>query len=510
VSAPSRWRAVLVSTGAVLLVVNSSRLTLASPLFELTGGVQGNGGLNARTVEGGSASAYFNPAFLPDADSGFDLGVFVTAEDIGIRLRARTSAAADVSVESLNAEQPGGGSFARYGVPTIWLENGKPATAPDIPVPARPRQSDGSGHETHVYQVIGFVQKLFEGRVGVGLYAMVPYSGFTGASAFYVDEREQYFSNSLHPELYSDRMMATSVAFGLGVKASQRLSLGVGATLSLQTSATTPTYLADVGHFRDILVDSKVSVKANLSPHFGVVYKPSPAWRLTATVHTPQKLEIDTNFTFLISNGVQQSASIGFTHDYLPWQMSAGVSHDVLATSEGEVSLVLAALYARWSDYVDRHGEHPAGPYAWYDTIAPSAGVRVRYEAVRLLFDVMFQPSPVPAQTGRTNYVDSDRIGTTAGVDYSLKLLGGTLRAGFQGQVHRLLPRETSKLPTPTFADGVNRTPYLVVDEVPDNAVLSGHPLAGREGLQTNNPGWPGFGSAGWILGGGVHVSFTY
>jgi long-chain fatty acid transport protein len=45
---------------------------------------------------------------------------------------------------------------------------------------------------------------------------------------------------------------------------------------------------------------------------------------------------------------------------------------------------------------------------------------------------------------------------------------------------------------------------------VPDNAVLGGRALGGREGLQTNNPGWPGFGSRGWIVGGGINVSLTY
>ena len=30
--------------------------------------------------------------------------------------------------------------------------------------------------------------------------------------------------------------------------------------------------------------------------------------------------------------------------------------------------------------------------------------------------------------------------------------------------------------------------------------------LAGAQGLQTNNPGWPGFGSQGWLLGGGVNL----
>ena len=46
----------------------------ASPLFELVGGVMGDGGLSSRGVEAGAASAYFNPAFLAGAPAGFDWG----------------------------------------------------------------------------------------------------------------------------------------------------------------------------------------------------------------------------------------------------------------------------------------------------------------------------------------------------------------------------------------------------------------------------------------------------
>ena len=39
-----------------------------------------------------------------------------------------------------------------------------------------------------------------------------------------------------------------------------------------------------------------------------------------------------------------------------------------------------------------------------------------------------------------------------------------------------------------------------MADEVPDDGEVAGEPLAGTQGLQTNNPGWPGFGSQGVIL----------
>src|SRR6185437_441880 len=114
---------------------------------------------------------------------------------------------------------------------------------------------------------------------------------FTGADAFYSDEREQYFSNSLHPELYGDRMVATSIAFGAGLKIIDELSVGVAFTLNLATVADTPTYVVDAGRLQDILVDSNVKVLASVAPHFGISYKPVKRLRFTATVHSPEKLD---------------------------------------------------------------------------------------------------------------------------------------------------------------------------------------------------------------------------
>ncbi len=482
----------------------------ASPVFELTGAVQGDGGFNARSVESGSASAYFNPAFLPDAPSGLDLGVFAVSDQIGISLRGRPSASADVPVDVVNAEIPGGGRFDRYPLPTVWLNQGKPADPPDEPLPARPRQSAGSSHNVHTYQVLGFVQKMFAGRVALGVYAMLPYKKFTGASAFYNDEREQYFTNSLHPELYSDRLTATSIALGLGVKVHPRFSLGLASTFSLKTVAGTPTFLSDVGHFQDIMVDSDVSVQAQLSPHGAAVWQPGDWTQFAATVHSPQKMQIETAFSFFLSNGLEQRATLDFTHAYLPWIFSLGGTQHLTRSPSGGLSVVATGTYSLWSHYVDRHNQRPSDAYAWYDTLAAALGLRYRHAGARLFLDATYQPSPVPKQTGRTNYVDNDRVATSAGFDWRTEIFGGTLRLGLQAQVHRLLPQTAWKLPTPTAASGVNQAPDRVADEVPDNAVVSGQPLAGREGLQTNNPGWPGFSSAGWIVGAGVNASLTF
>ena len=483
--------------GALLLAAAPAA---ASPLFELTGAVQGDGGLSARAVPAGAASAYFNPAFLPDGEAGVEVGVFVLGDQIGIHLRAR-DASADIPVGSVDMQRPGGGRYPRYGFPTRWLQEGKPADPPDAPLRARPRQGAGSGHHLRAYQVLGVLLKFLDDRGAAGLYALIPYGGFTGASAFYSDEREQYFSNSLHPELYADRLTATSLSFALGGRLHRKLSLGAAMTLGLRAVASTPTYLSDVGHFDQIMVDSEVRVLTSLAPHFGAVFTPWEGTRLSATVHTPQKFEVSTDFSFLLANGIEQRAGVRFTHDYLPLTLGLGAAQEL-----GGLTVVASAVHARWSNYVDRHDERADPAYRWYDTLSGQVGLRYRRAALRSFLDLGLAPSPVPDQTGRSNYVDSTRVSASGGLQWR----SGRWSAGLQLQVHRLLPRETVKLVPPAAPDGINRTPHLVADEVPDDAVVAGQPLAGREGLQTNNPGWPGFSSEGWLFGAAFTISLSY
>jgi long-chain fatty acid transport protein len=414
----------------------------------------------------------------------------------------------------VNMERPQGGRYPHYGIPTRWLEEGRPgepdsSTSPaETAAPGRPRQAGGSSHNVRTYQAIGLVQKLLGGRVGLGVYALIPYSTFTGAAAFYSDEREQYFSNSLHPELYADRLTATSLAFGLGARLWPWLAVGGSFTLGLRTRAVTPTYLTDIGQFQNIRVDSDVKVNTALAPHFGAVVTPVPGTRLVATVHTPQKFEVATDFGFLVSNGLAQSASIGFTHSYLPWTFGLGGEHVVSsgASSGARLSFAALATYALWSQYLDRHSDRPAE--AWSNTVSAVLGLRLRRGGARGFLDLTYVPTPVPDQAGRSNYVDSDRLGASLGWDYQLALtaLGARLRLGLQAQAHHLLARQTLKRAPGTD----DRGGPPVLDEVPDDAVESGQPLRGREGLQTNNPGWPGYAVSGWIVGAGVNLTLGF
>ena len=267
--------------------------------------------------------------------------------------------------------------------------------------------------------------------------------------------------------------------------------------------------MANAGALQNILIDTNADVNVAVAPSLGVRYRPSSRFHVTGSVHAPEKVELGVDFTFLLPTGLQQGSSFTLVYDYMPWQVAGGVAYDVYQGQHDTVSLAASGLYEKWSDYEDRHGDTPAGPYGWYDTITPTLGARVRHDDTVLSLDLQYKPTPVPGQTGRTSYVDNDRIGGSAGVDHEFSVWHSKVHVGAQAEIFGLVPRHQTKIPTPTTPDGLDHHPALVADEVPDDSQVAGMPLAGSRGLQTNNPGWPGFGSSGYLLGGGIYVSVT-
>src|SRR5271170_7184488 len=105
---------------ALAIVASSAALSdsaLASPLFEVAGGVGGEGGFNGRIVPGGASSTYYNPALLVDVPAGLTLGVFFLSEQIGISPDARPGTQFDVPSGIENATHADGSRWQNYPIP---------------------------------------------------------------------------------------------------------------------------------------------------------------------------------------------------------------------------------------------------------------------------------------------------------------------------------------------------------------------------------------------------------
>ena len=483
----------------------------ASPLFETMGPSTSNGGFAPVVSDPSSASAYFNPAMLEDAEERLDVGIAVLSEQISMTYDGRDPAqdvplgvgARDIVYgPPSNVQQ-----LPNTVIPTQWLQKGCPqgngtgqcATA----FPARPRGSAGSSGQTRPYLVLGGLKHLIKNRFTVGAYLMLPLANITTASAFYNDAREALFSNSLHPELYGDRLTSLSIAIGGSFRLLKTLSIGIGASLGFANTATSASYVPDATDYSQLLVNNTIGVTAALSPHAGAYWTPSDRLRIGAVLHAPESFVIDTTISATLPNGTVSQGVQHEVHDYLPWRASLGAELDVIRSAHYTFGVVAELTWMNWSTYQDRHGLEPStygAAYGFGDTLVYALGVRHKYRKFRSYIDLQYAPTPVPAQTGNSNYVDSDRYGMAFGGDIEVTIGGVRLRPGIQMVAYRLAWRNTTK------------NPSQITDEVPDDArsSVTGEPLAGSTGLQTNNPGWPGFGSEGWVYGGTASLTVLF
>lgn len=487
----------------------------ASPLFELVGDVSGDGGLVARHAGPGAGSTYFNPALLLYAEERAEAGFLLLYDAIDLDVAPRADAQSLVPTSAAGAFHGEGDlrPVAPPPIPSEWLERGCAEDCEqalvDDPLLPRPHQAAPETRELRSYAALGLVDRLAEEVLVFGLYLLVPLESLTRATSFYNDEREQYFTNSVHPELYADRLEAMSVAFGFGSRPIERLSVGVSFTLAFDNVADASTFAPDASRYEELRIHNDVRAKQALTPHFGVALEPVDDLVLTATLHTGQSLGIEAAFSSFLPDGSDQHAVRRFRHHHQPWSAAAGAEYRLRLRAWHTFAIAAGATFTRWSDYRDRHDEQPSGAYAWSDTLSPSLGLRHAWGNTDARLDVTWFPSPAPEQTGRSNYVDNDRVGLAGGVHYRFTLFGARLRAGAQAQAHRLVAREHEKRIPPAGYAGDD----LVLDEVPDDAVErlgTSTPVDPRDGLQTNNPGFPGFSSEGWIFAGGASLALLF
>ena len=144
---------------------------------------------------------------------------------------------------------------------------------------------------------------------------MLPIANLTTANAFYSDGREALFSDSLHPELYGDRLTSLSIAVAGSFRLLKSLSLGIGTTLGLQNQATSSSYVPSATDYSQLLVNNSIGVTASLSPHAGVYWTPTDRARVGAVIHAPSSFVIDTTIISTLPNGTVATGTQQEVHD---------------------------------------------------------------------------------------------------------------------------------------------------------------------------------------------------
>ncbi len=480
----------------VLFVVLANSWTAsATTILELTGShafVLPNSG---RVVPGDPSVAFFNPALLPWVDEGFSVSSFSLGQLLDIDLDQRP-AGADISAGIYDAR--------------LLLPDGSTTRLPYRPLATEDlRSTRGSADPDDFAEYIGIgtVLHFIPERLAFGLHAIVPLLDFQVQQAYFPDEREQFFSNSLHFELLGDRTRVNVFSAALAGRPLRWLSVGAGVTMSTAGKVRTQVYVPDVTYQETADINTELGIDVRLIPHFSLAAEPLEHLLLSASVHLPYRSQVAGRselqmWNYPYAEGKDSLDHVfEFTYGYEPLRVALGGSfeHDLRA----DLSIFVAGQvrYARWSDYLDRHGERPAD--AWSDTVSGSLGGGLLISGHRIGLECGFSPSPVPEQTGRSNYVDNHRVVGGAGWEMPLALGPRTLRVGINLQVQRLLPQSVKKSPDAA---------QPVWDEFPDTVVdmVSGQQIPEAAGLQTNNPGYPGFGSSGWLVGGGVFARTAF
>jgi long-chain fatty acid transport protein len=478
----------LAPCGILFLAALAPGVVQASSTLEIVGATSGGNQITARVLSHGSAATYFNPSLLPEATPKLEAGFFALATQSSIRLRARPDGA---DVPSSIYTSP----FTTD--PSLHIA--RPLATADLPNPRSNTEAD----DNVIYASIGLVRPLAGKALVFGFYAFLPVRAFLNQNGFFADEREQFFSNQLHPELLGDRLNVSSVTFALGSQLSDWLSVGAGIDVAIFTESKVTVYVPDITDQKTFWLSPDIHTNSKFKPYFAATLHPSARSSVVATLHTPfantTQGENDLRFwNYTYDPGqksVQQVYTISQGSEPLRVALGASYSGQRLPDGRAPWEVGVQFLGERWSQYQDRRGEHPLDQ--WNNTVSVALGGGFLWRDRHVTADIGYVPSPVPDQTGRTNYVDNSRLVASAGIEGAVKFLGRDLEAGITLFGSYFLPREVSKDPNAT---------HPVLDEFPDNTIdLSTNlPAVGSVGLQTNNPGYPGWKSTGYMVGVGA------
>lgn len=476
---------------AILAVFSSQ--ARASSFLELLGAADTRNPFSARILPLGPQAAYFNPALLPNAPQAASLSVVYMGQLVDIGLKGRP-AGSDVSGAIYDARllNPDGTSSR-----LDW----RPLATGDL------RHGRGSADPlTHQAFVTWAMSKhIIDKRLAFAIYAVLPADEFQGQGAFFSDEREQFFSNSLHFELLGDRTRMYAMSFALGGKPLSWLGLGAGVTLTTVSQVTSYVYVPDVSYQETSEINAELNLRLKLVPHLGISVEALDWLRFTGTLHFPYSSDVDGASDLQLWNypydegkdSLVQSFKFGFGYEPLRASLGAGANGKLgAATWQG----ALGAQWTRWSQYRDRHRERP--PDEWSDTFTISAGSNLEVGRHRVGLDLAWIPTPVPDQTGRTSYVDNTRLAAGGGYEIGFPIQHKTLFAGVGLQMQYLVPRSVGKS---------EHAAHPVFDEFPESIdIKSGEVLADSVGFQTNNPGWPGFSSRGWLVAASLYLKLEF
>lgn len=489
--------------------ITATVFILGLPLTSSAGPLRMTGHDAAAMGQGGGEVAwghglgvmYSNPALLVDVDEGFAVGFSFVQPWMQVELMDRP-VNADVPITFYDSDVGLAGSNLERPLPTSELR-----------VPRRDNQVE----PFHAYLSIGFAHSLGIEDFRLGLNVLVPTSGLVDIASQYPDEREQFFSNTVHLSRFGEWSKVLSLFFGAAYQPVEWLSVGAAVEGGLSVGATLDMYIPEATVQDFALVNAAFDATPTARAIVGVVGRPLPWLSIGLTWRDRRYSKIDADAMLNLWNyhepgdqtepkRVTQQHLLALDFEPMEVGLALGARFDALF---GQLCLT----WNHWSDFIDTHhkraqenavwqqGAEPDDSYAWSDTYALTLGLGYEYLAgLTVTAGGGWRPTPVPVQDGRTNYADADLFNAAVGHRADIDLWGHVLRV--EAALQFWFMGETT----------VHKDPEQIKDEFPDEArtLIGGQPMPEAAGLQTNNPGFPGYTFGGWALAGSLTVAYLF
>jgi long-chain fatty acid transport protein len=252
---------------------------------------------------------------------------------------------------------------------------------------------------------------------------------------------------------------------GISARFNKFVSVGVGAT-ALGDAEGEVAFLLGSRPGRtvsDASVDTELPLR--VAPIFGVLVTPDKTWRFGAryteevAVHVDLDVRAETEVEGTGLSGTTLVRTVGLNY-FTPRELTLGASHDLDAwTFSAELG------WQQWSEIrqvaylvevdINLGIDAPVRTFKapdpnWSDTLVPRVGVEHRLRVGRkqwlpLRAGYWFVQSPVPEQTGLTNFADASRHVLTAGAGLTFDELGFPLTAEVALQMHLMQRRQMHK-----------------------------------------------------------------
>ncbi len=476
-----KWRDGGIGALVVALVISVVAMEVQASPFDVYGaGARSTAMGGAQVASGQNAmSTYDNVAGLAGAPVEFRAGIFATWADTPIKLYDR----------------PDG-----YDIPDLGTRT------PTLPsADTRRGRSDTESIEPLYGIQLGMSTDFGGTDTTGGVMVMLPTNELMQLRTHFGDERERIYSNQLHHELIGSRAHRPVIEFGAARQLTDRIAFGIGGTYLPGAVVGTEAYVRDPADQSDVDINADVETRNNWGLLTGVMVDINDRWSAGLAYRGSVEFGIQ-GANVIQVRGIDATEEESTQEiDWLPLSTPSSVRAGV-AWEMGDVELNLDGRYTFWSNYRDSHNENPH----FDDVLEGRLGAEWVYSADTLLrAGLGAVPSPVPEQTGRTNYVDNTRLMASVGGAHGLDVWDREMEVSWYIQAQHLVERQTHKRAQSSYPDcepGVR----ALCDEVPDDTSdpTTGEPYEEAQGLKTGNPGFPGFSSGGWL--GMVGIELRY